>query len=284
MKRENMIVTIIVVVLLIAGIVWWLVAMSQSTQPSTVTSTIPNTTDQTSVTSPSPGTGTAEVTSIILKNDPVLGSYLTDSNGRTLYFFAKDFDGKSACTGACLNAWPAFYLANVSIGSGLDMEDFATTTRPDGSIQTTYYGWPLYYYAGDAAVGDIKGEGLNKLWFVAKPDYTIAFVNKDNKNYLIDADTGHTLYQYSKDTADVSNCTGTCVQNWPVFTVDKMIAPSFLDISQFRMIARTDNNNQATIRHMPLYYYVKDKIRGDVLGQGVGGFSLVDPLASSTSQ
>jgi predicted lipoprotein with Yx(FWY)xxD motif len=102
---------------------------------------------------------------------------------------------------------------------------------------------------------------------------------------LLDADTGHTLYQYSKDTPDVSTCTGTCIQNWPVFSVDKIVAPSFLDMSQFGTIVRADKANQTTFRHMPLYHYAQDQARGDLLGQGVGGFwSIVDPFATSTGQ
>ena len=35
-----------------------------------------------------------------------LGSYLVDSQGRTLYLFEKDKGTKSMCSGACASAWP----------------------------------------------------------------------------------------------------------------------------------------------------------------------------------
>ena len=35
-----------------------------------------------------------------------LGQILVDSNGRTLYLFAKDQNGKSACAGKCVGFWP----------------------------------------------------------------------------------------------------------------------------------------------------------------------------------
>jgi predicted lipoprotein with Yx(FWY)xxD motif len=47
--------------------------------------------------------------------------------------------------------------------------DFGAITREDGKRQTTYKGWPLYYYAGDKAPGDVLGQGLGNVWFVANP-------------------------------------------------------------------------------------------------------------------
>jgi predicted lipoprotein with Yx(FWY)xxD motif len=41
-----------------------------------------------------------------------------------------------------------------------------TITRDDGTMQATYNGWPLYYYSGDAAPGDINGQGMEGLWFL----------------------------------------------------------------------------------------------------------------------
>lgn len=37
-----------------------------------------------------------------------IGSYLADGSGKTLYWFKKDSKNTSACTGACLEKWPAF--------------------------------------------------------------------------------------------------------------------------------------------------------------------------------
>lgn len=286
MKKGTIVAILIILIVAIVGIVWWQAAKSPSAQPVAANPTIPSVPSQSTAMPPTPTPSAAEVTMVVLKTDPKLGSYLADNNGRTLYVFAKDADsGSSACSGGCLKAWPAFYLAKVSIGPGLDMGDFSTITRDDGSIQITYYGWPLYYYAGDVAPGDVKGEGFNKLWYVAKPDYTVLFANNNNTNYLVDAETGHTLYQFSKDTPDMSNCAGTCIQNWPAFSADKIVAPSFIDLSQFGSIVRSDTKNQTTFHHSPLYFYAQDKVHGDVKGQGVGGFwSTVDPFGTSSTK
>ncbi len=46
---------------------------------------------------------------------------------------------------------------------------FATTKRTDGAMQVTYNGVPLYYYAADKKAGDVMGQGIGGVWFVAAP-------------------------------------------------------------------------------------------------------------------
>ena len=98
-----------------------------------------------------------------------LGSYLTDAKGMNLYVFKKDSQGKSACAGDCLTKWPAYYREKVGVTGSLKVGDFATITREDGQKQTTYKGMPLYYFAGDKAASDTKGQGLKDVWYVAAP-------------------------------------------------------------------------------------------------------------------
>jgi len=45
-----------------------------------------------------------------------------------------------------------------------------TITRADGTVQVTYNGWPLYYYASDKASGDVMGEGVGNVWYVITPE------------------------------------------------------------------------------------------------------------------
>ncbi|HEY8771951.1 MAG TPA: hypothetical protein VIM66_02125, partial [Candidatus Limnocylindria bacterium] len=44
---------------------------------------------------------------------------------------------------------------------------FGTTTRDDGSKQVTHSGQPLYYFSGDQAAGDAKGDGVGGVWSIA---------------------------------------------------------------------------------------------------------------------
>jgi predicted lipoprotein with Yx(FWY)xxD motif len=195
------------------------------------------------------------------------GNYLVDSQGKTLYSFARDVAGDSKCTGGCSNIWPVFYQENIAVSSGLNSSDFGTITRDDGTKQTTYKGWPLYYFSSDANPGDIKGEGVNKIWFVAKP-YTVFIANKDNQTFIVDA-MGNTLYSFTKDTPGVSNCTGACLKTWPVFYTDNIVAPSLINASDFGVITNSEGSKQTTYKEMPLYYYINDTKRGDTNGQGI---------------
>jgi predicted lipoprotein with Yx(FWY)xxD motif len=51
----------------------------------------------------------------------------------------------------------------------VDASLLGTVERPDGSIQATYNGWPLYYFAGDPGAGDVNGQGVNDIWWVVSP-------------------------------------------------------------------------------------------------------------------
>ena len=94
------------------------------------------------------------------------------SNGMTVYTFSKDTanSGTSACTGGCLTKWPALTVAAgaaPTAGSGAAGK-LGTITRPDdGTLQVTYNGKPLYFFAGDKAAGD--SNGIYTGWSAVKP-------------------------------------------------------------------------------------------------------------------
>ncbi len=201
------------------------------------------------------------------------GGYLVDSNGMALYFFTKDVDGNSACTGACLEKWPVFYAENLMVSSDLKPSDFGTITRSDGAKQTTFNGWPLYYFYTDKAAGDMKGEGIGGVWYLAK-DYSVMIANKENTTYLVDP-YGKSLYYYTPDSPGVSTCSGGCLKAWPAFSAEAGIYPSALSSGDFDKVTGKD---QTTYKGMPLYYYAGDKARGDMKGQGYGGiWYIVNP-------
>jgi predicted lipoprotein with Yx(FWY)xxD motif len=100
-----------------------------------------------------------------------LGITLTDAEGRTLYAFTKDADGKSSCYDACAASWPALTVqGDPSAGAGVEASLLATAEREDGAAQVTYKGMPLYYYAGDQQPGEAKGQGVGGVWFTVAPD------------------------------------------------------------------------------------------------------------------
>jgi predicted lipoprotein with Yx(FWY)xxD motif len=242
----------------------------------------------------------APVTSVQLASDPVLGNYLTDNKGFTLYFFADDVDGISTCTGGCLTVWPVFYdslLSATTLGTGLKLADFAVITTSTGAKQTTYKGWPLYHFAPNGvreAAGLKGGEKIGNTWFVLKTNYSLMLGNKKVvasgttdttlKEFLTDS-AGNTLYYFGKDSLDPAtlpvNCTGACITTWPVFYTPNNVMPSLLVQSDFSTITRTDgpggtNRLQSTFRGRPLYYFAPDSTkRGAVKGEGVGNIWFV---------
>ena len=102
--------------------------------------------------------------------DSPLGTIVVDSSGRTLYGFTKDADGTSTCVDACANAWPPAIVNGAVAVEGLDQALFSTVQRPDGSQQLKMGKWPLYTFSGDAAPGDVNGQGSGESWFVVGQD------------------------------------------------------------------------------------------------------------------
>jgi len=98
-----------------------------------------------------------------------VGSYLADTKGMALYWFKKDAPGKSACAGPCVDKWPLYFRESVAPPAGTAAADFATIKRADGKPQTTFRGYPLYYWASDAKAGDTSGQGVNNVWYVIDP-------------------------------------------------------------------------------------------------------------------
>jgi predicted lipoprotein with Yx(FWY)xxD motif len=93
---------------------------------------------------------------------------MADSEGKTLYLFLPDAQGDSTCYDQCADNWPPL-IDDIAAGDGVDATLIGTTTRTDGAEQVTYNGWPLYYFAADAAPGDTNGQGINDVWFVVTP-------------------------------------------------------------------------------------------------------------------
>ena len=112
--------------------------------------------------------GTAAVSLAALPGIP--GKALVGRDGRTLYLFQADKNGASACTGACAAAWPPDTVTGApQAGSGVSQALLGTITRPDGTMQLTYNGHPLYYYPADTAGRTARGQGVKAFgaeWYV----------------------------------------------------------------------------------------------------------------------
>jgi predicted lipoprotein with Yx(FWY)xxD motif len=114
-------------------------------------------------TSEAPGASAASGAVVVATASTTAGTVLVGPTGMALYTHAGDSATSSSCTGGCLAAWPALVVPSggtVSGGAGAT-GTFATFTRSDdGTSQVTYNGKPLYYFASDAAAGDVTGNGV----------------------------------------------------------------------------------------------------------------------------
>ena len=100
-----------------------------------------------------------------------LGEIVIDGDGMTVYMFDSDTQGSgtSTCEGECATNWSAVTSdSEEPIVEGVTGE-VGTITGVDGSTQVTLNGWPLYYFSGDAAVGDANGQGMGGVWWVLSP-------------------------------------------------------------------------------------------------------------------
>jgi predicted lipoprotein with Yx(FWY)xxD motif len=107
-----------------------------------------------------------------------LGNVLVGENGMTLYGFTNDVDGEPTCVDGCADAWPAASVDSEELPAGLDAEVFSVVERADGTFQLKAGDWPLYYFSGDTAEGDVNGQGVGGIWFVVAEDGSLI---KDDK-------------------------------------------------------------------------------------------------------
>lgn len=120
-----------------------------------------------------PADGGAPDGSTLATSPSSLGRIVVDGTGLTVYMFDTDTKGAgtSACTGTCLVNWPP-----VTSDAQPKLDGVTGTIglipSGDGAQQITLDGWPLYYYAGDKAAGDVNGQGVGGVWWVLSADGT----------------------------------------------------------------------------------------------------------------
>ena len=84
--------------------------------------------------------------------DPTFGKVLSRTDKQVLYYWSveKKAGGKVRCVGSCAAAWPPLIVRSAAQvprkAPGLSGV-FGTIRRPDGKIQVTHNGLPVYTYA-----------------------------------------------------------------------------------------------------------------------------------------
>ena len=144
-------------------------AAAPSAAPSMAPSAAPST-DPSPAGSAGASAATGETYTLDIATDPKVGKYLTGEDGKTLYTFMPDSANTSTCDGGCATVWPPLTVEADDIvmgGTGVTGK-IATFKRNDGTLQVSYNGKPLYYFASDTKAGDVTGDGVEK-FYVATP-------------------------------------------------------------------------------------------------------------------
>ena len=195
-----------------------------------------------------------------------------NAKNMTLYTFDKDVEpGKSACAGNCATERPP---AAVPAGA-LAFGDWSIIRRGDGASQWAYKGKPLYGYAQDAKIGDIKG--ASEAWHVAflAPEDGIAMPDGVSMQDMSNAggvvyvgSDGKPLYMFHGDGKNKPTCVKEpCSSHWTPFAAAQLARP----VGDFTVVSRDDGILQWAYRGRPLYTYNGDTILGDAKGDGVDG-------------
>ena len=88
-------------------------------------------------------------------------------------------------------------------------------------------------------------------------------------SFLVDS-KGMTLYLYTVDTPNTSNCYGPSAVAWPpLLTTGAPVAGTGVTASMLGTTTRTDGTTQVTYNGWPLYYFATDKVPGDTTGENV---------------
>jgi predicted lipoprotein with Yx(FWY)xxD motif len=240
-------------------------------------------------------TALAQGATVTMTHDPILGNILTDSQGRTLYHFLKDTPNvSSACYGRCATTWPPLLIAegNPVAGEGVNGDLLGVLVRTDGTRQVMYNGLPLYYYAPDTKPGDTKGQGVGSIWFIVKPNTTLASnqpvvvraAQNPSLGTILTDSQGRTLYHFTKDKENLSVCYDGCANVWPPLLAGAGGTALGEGVGgDLGVTLRNDGNHQVTYGGKPLYYYAPDTNPGDTKGQGIGQvWFVITPVAAST--
>ena len=104
-------------------------------------------------------------------NNPTLHTkVLVNRKGLTLYSLSVEKRGRFICTDqSCLSLWIPLLVPKGTIPTGA--LHLGTVRRPDGRIQVSYRGLPVYTFTQDRKPGDVKGNGFKDVgvWRPASP-------------------------------------------------------------------------------------------------------------------
>ncbi len=164
MDRAIIIGSVMVAIIIIAAVAFLLTGNKSAGNPagSTIATTAYTTISQPTTTVSTTMATNSSSQTVVLENSATYGSHLANASGFTLYTYTNDVpnSGQSACYSSCAANWPIFYATNIVVSQGLNASKFGVIARTDGTKQTTYNGYPLYFFVSDHKSGDANGNNV----------------------------------------------------------------------------------------------------------------------------
>jgi predicted lipoprotein with Yx(FWY)xxD motif len=97
------------------------------------------------------------------KNTTLATAIILNTHGRTLYSLKPETTHHLLCTGVCLKAWFPLTVKSTHTklvaGKGVQGH-LAVFKRPEGKLQVTLRGMPLYTFVGDTGKNQDNGENI----------------------------------------------------------------------------------------------------------------------------
>jgi len=165
--REALTALILVTVLVVAG--------CGGEEPGTTAATDPSTTSASpTIAEPAPSSTPPLVTgTVVTTGESEFGVMLFDDRGQAIYLFDRERTSTPDCYDQCAAAWPPVVTDGApQAGGAADPALLGTTLRTDGSVQVTYAGHPLYFYANEGP-GEVLCHNVflnGGLWLVVTPE------------------------------------------------------------------------------------------------------------------
>ncbi|HEY7060106.1 MAG TPA: hypothetical protein VII06_01395 [Chloroflexota bacterium] len=253
---------------------------------------------------PAPRPTQADSPLVLTRKTTPLGDVLADRDGRTVYVFTDDdaaVTGRQTgltCVEDCADDWPPLEFNSTRrpiVGEGLDQALVSTVRRDGRTQQVAYAGRPLYYWGGDYAASELRGQGVGGNWYAMSPrgeviravegipqatfpqtpPTTLSVAQTALGPVLADGG-GQSVYMFKDDSKTnyrQSTCTSVeCTGDWPPLLLagGQPTVGTGLDASRVGTIPRDDGSLQVTYAGFPLYRWAGDFNPGDVRGQLVG--------------
>jgi len=207
--------------------------------------------------------------------EPSGGEFFADESGQALYTYDGDTaPGKPTCLQECARMWPAATPRD----DAEPIPDWEIATRPDHTRQWVLNGKPLYRFAGDMAPADIRGEGADGKWHLARyvreakgvmpAGIEVAPRIDDADGPAFTDSRGMTLYYNDYDKVGVSKCSGICTEQWHPVVAAGLARP----IGEWTIASRQDGTRQWAYKGAPLYTFEGDIRAGNSKGQRLSGW------------